>query len=83
MRKIDITNIKPELLSGIDNNASDWDLYEQAIDANTEWQIVWHAESGRAGLIFVGSGSDGLTHWTDATSPEDAYQRLQNDELSA
>lgn len=43
-------------------------------------QVVWYPEHGRAGLVYAGSGSSGLTVWTDASSPKDALRRfLSND----
>jgi hypothetical protein len=45
-------------------------------------QIVWYPEYGRAGLIYVGSGSSGWTVWTDASSPEDALRRYLDDDIA-
>lgn len=59
-------------------------LHEVAADdADGVWQVLWNAEYNRAGLVYVGNGSNGATLWTDAASPADAYRRLQADELSA
>ncbi len=43
------------------------DGYRQPVAA----QMIWHAESGRAGIEFGADAS-----WTDATSPEDAAERF-------
>ncbi|MGS4989928.1 hypothetical protein ACVDG9_18335 [Roseibium sp. RP-7] len=43
--------------------------------------IIYHDEAGRAGLVYVGSGSSGLTGWTDASSPEDALRRYLVDDM--
>lgn len=82
MRTIDLTQLDRNLLADIESDLSSWTLHEQAEDSG-DWQILWHAAGRRAGLVYVGSGSDGRTYWTDATSPEDAYRRLQCADLSA
>lgn len=83
MRKIDITHLDNSLLADIDGNTEGYELHEQAAENGGDYQIIWHAAARRAGLVYVGSGSNGMTLWTDADSPEDAYRRLQNDDLSA
>ena len=45
--------------------------------------IAYHAASGRAGIVYVGSGSSGMTHWTDASSAEDALRRYLEDDMIA
>lgn len=55
---------------------------EHAGDApGAELQILWHEEAGRAGIVYTGSGSSGLTTWTDASSPEDALRRYVEDDI--
>lgn len=84
MRKIEIAQLDSNLQADIENETSGWDLYEVADPKHAgDWQILWSPNAGRAGLVYVGNGSNGATHWTDATSPEDAFRRLQADELSA
>lgn len=84
MRKIEITHLDSALLDDIDSQTAGYELYEQPDGRNPgDWQILWHADTGRAGMVYVGNGCNGKTYWTDAVSPEDAYRRLQNEELSA
>ena len=45
--------------------------------------IAYHDASGRAGIVYVGSGSSGMTHWTDASSAEDALRRYLEDDMIA
>ena len=44
-------------------------------------QVVYHAEGGRAGMTYVGSGSSGATIWTDANSLGDAFRRFVEDDI--
>jgi hypothetical protein len=43
--------------------------------------IAYCPEAGRAGLVYVGSGSSGVTAWTDCDSAEDALRRYLDDEM--
>ena len=45
------------------------------------WHIVWSSAYGRAGVVWEGNGSDGRTIWTDARSPEEALQRVLDDDI--
>lgn len=45
--------------------------------------IAYFADVGRAGLVYVGSGSSGVTAWTDCTSPEDALRRYLDNDMIA
>ncbi|WP_280192141.1 hypothetical protein [Delftia sp. PS-11] len=84
MRKIEISTIDANLLADISGDIAGWELFEAASsEFDGVWQVLWSEEAGRAGLVYVGNGSDGATLWTDAASPEDAFSKLQADELSA
>ncbi len=84
MRKIEIIELDANLLADLEGATQGWELHEVAADdADGVWQVLWNAEHNRAGLVYVGNGSNGATLWTDAASPADAYRRLQADELSA
>jgi hypothetical protein len=87
MTKIDITKIDKNLLSDINENTDGWELYEfpydQATVSNQRFQMVWHPENKRGGIVFVGSGSSGSTSWTDASSPADAMQRYLTQEMQS
>ena len=56
--------------------------YPTATVANQEYHIAHHAESGRGGIVFVGSGSSGVTLWTDADTPENVWVRHENDDMA-
>ena len=43
--------------------------------------IAYCDKTGRAGLIFVGSGSSGVSVWTDADSAQDALLRYLTDDI--
>lgn len=82
-------NTDPNLLAEIGDDLTGWIVGNIAVmkddgfrDGNKAWQVVFCEEVGRAGLVFTGSGSSGHTLWTDATSCEDAYQRMLDDNLS-
>lgn len=82
-------NTDANLHAEIGNDLSGWVVGDIAVmqddgfrDGNKACQVVFNADHGRAGLVFTGSGSSGHTLWTDATSIEDAYQRLLDDNLS-
>lgn len=89
---IDRTNLETIELSTLDESlAADLDADGFAAFFAAEFDgdfrtgngihIAWHDKSGRAGLVYVGSGSSGMTSWTDAGSPEDALRRYLDDEM--
>ena len=93
-KTIDRANLEAIELSALDSNlAADLDAdgftaffaAESVGDFRTGngIHIVWHEDSGRAGLVYVGSGSSGMTSWTDASSPSDALRRYLEDDMSA
>lgn len=83
---IDISEINESLLADINGSTSGWALYEapykDATVSNQRYQVVFNPESGRAGIVFCGSGSSGATEWTDATSAEDAMRRFHDGEMA-
>lgn len=83
--KIDIAEIASALLEDIDGDTADWELFEVAYDkatvSNQRYQIVFHPQAGRAGIVFCGSGSSGTTSWTDASSAADAFARFRSGEM--
>lgn len=85
IQPMDLAEIDPALLADLDGDEG-CELFEvddpkQTI-SNQYYQLVYHAASTRAGIVFCGSGSSGLTFWTDASSPEDAMRRFLNDEMT-
>jgi hypothetical protein len=85
MTKIDISELDAALLADIDGDTSSWVLYEvpaaNASVANQRVQILFSSDHNRAGIVFCGSGSSGVTSWTDASTPEQAYERYTNDDM--
>ena len=79
-------NTDRSLLDEIGADLSGWTTHTfdapEATVSNQAWQVVFNAEAGRAGLVFIGSGSSGHTLWTDANSADDAYQQMLEDRLS-
>lgn len=37
---------------------------------------------GRGGIVLVGSGADGVTHWTDAASADEVLARYLADDMT-
>lgn len=84
--QIDLDQIDAALANDIAGDTeTGYSLHELPYDGakvqNQCWQVLWHHETGRAGVVFQGSGSSGATHWTDADSPEDAVRRVVEDDL--
>lgn len=44
-------------------------------------QIAYSDADKRAGLLYIGSGSNGVTSWTDASSVDDAINRWVTGDL--
>lgn len=45
--------------------------------------VVHHKGARRGGVVLVGSGSSGLTAWTDAATPEEVLRRYLADDMVA
>lgn len=84
--QVTLDNTSRNLTDDIGADLSGWTVHEfeapGSTVSNQAWQVVYCADAGRAGLVFVGSGSSGHTLWTDADSAEDAYNRMLADALS-
>ena len=55
-----------------------------AYSSRTGWEhyhIVHCDEAMRGGIVEIGSGSDGRTHWTDADTPGDVLARYLDDDM--
>lgn len=70
------------LQSDISEDKSGFEFHEIALDDGGDVHVVFHRGLNRAGLVYVGNGSNGLTSWTDAISVEDAVVRWLNDDMS-
>ncbi|MGL0786510.1 hypothetical protein [Xanthomonas translucens] len=86
MRTINITTVDANLLADLDGNAAGYTAYqadyEQATVSNQCYHIVYNADDGYGGIVFVGSGSNGVTSWTSASSAEDVLGRFERDEMT-
>lgn len=86
MRIIDIRTLDTNLLADMaGENLSDYAAYEAddatATVSNQSCHIVFNAGAQRGGIVFVGSGSNGVTSWTDASSPDEVLERYLADEM--
>ena len=80
MIKINLTDIDANLLADIVGDEANFEAFQAAYDAATVsnqcYHIVFAEHYNRGGIVFVGSGSSGVTDWTDAHSPADVLARL-------
>ena len=86
MRIIDIRTLDTNLLADMaGENLSDFAAYEAddatATVSNQCYHIVFNASAGRGGIVFLGSGCNGVTSWTDAASPDEVLARYLADEM--
>ena len=86
MRIIDIRTIDTNLLADLaGENLTDYAAYEAddatATVSNQCYHIVFRAAARRGGIVFVGSGSNGGTSWTDASGPDEVLARYLADEM--
>lgn len=67
-----IEEVAPALLEDI-KDVSDltWNAWEYDLGTNQRLQLVHNIDHHRGGVVFVGSGSSGLTLWLDAATPEE------------
>lgn len=87
MQPIDISALDQNLLNDmageLDGAAAYKANYPNATVGNQCYHIVYYDNIGRGGIVLAGSGSSGLTSWTDADGPEDVLRRYINSEMSA
>ncbi|WP_342627552.1 hypothetical protein AAC691_15470 [Nguyenibacter vanlangensis] len=76
MIKIDINTVDANLLADIAGDEAQF----QAFEAD-RYQIVFSDDMQRGGIVLVGSGSSGVTEWTDATGPADVLARFLADDM--
>jgi hypothetical protein len=85
MVKIEISELDPALLADLNGDFEGWQAFEVPFEgatvSNQAYHVVWHPAYQRGGIVFVGSGSSGLTVWTDAASPEEVLGRLLADNI--
>lgn len=81
MRFIGIEALDENLARDIaaDPSISDWAALTHphaGAGGNQEFHIVFSRVACRGGIVLVGSGSDGRTHWTDARSAHEVLGRF-------
>lgn len=86
MRTIDIRTLDTNLLADLaGENLANYAAYEAddatATVSNQCYHIVFNASARRGGIVFVGSGSSGVTAWTDAASPDEVLARYLADAM--
>jgi len=85
MPKINLSDVDSNLLADLGDNTDGFEAFEfdypDATVSNQGYHIVYNAEIGRGGVVMVGSGSNGVTAWTDATSADDVLARCIADGL--
>ena len=85
MGEIGLCDLDPNLLQDIKGEEEGALAYHfddpDATVSNQGFHVVFFPETGRGGIVFVGSGSSGDTSWTDAESPQEVYRRYRNDEM--
>ncbi len=85
MIKINLSDLDANLFAEIAGEEADYEAFEAAYDgatvSNQCYHIVFAKDYNRGGIVFVGSGSSGVTEWTDANSPEDVLARFVADEM--
>lgn len=92
-----MTDLNPLSLAYLDHNLradmdapdAEWTAWEHVlmrpdgyIDGNRRLHILHHAGSQRGGIVLVGSGSSGVTEWTDAVTPDEVLTRYIGDEMT-
>ena len=85
MIKISLTDLDTNLLAEIAGEEASYEAFEAAYDgatiSNQCYHIVFAKDYNRGGIVFVGSGSSGVTEWTDAASADDVLARFISDEM--
>ena len=82
MEELEFSKINPVLLEGLDGDTDGWKLYRHPLNMRGSIQIVFSEEHNRAGLIYIGDGTNNRDDWTDAESPEDALERWLMDDMT-
>lgn len=63
MRQIELSTIDNNLLADLAGETS-FAAFEATDPAGLEYHVVFNGSRG--GIVQIGSGSDGVTYWTDA-----------------
>lgn len=85
MTKIELTALDANLIADLGDDAAGYEAFEAVYDgatvSNQCYHIVFNANHRRGGIVFVGSGSSGVTGWTDAASANEVLTRFAADEM--
>ena len=85
LRRIPLDRLDRNLVADLEVRTAGWRAYTApypgATVANQAYHVVFSAERGRGGVVQVGSGSSGATHWTDAASAGDTLRRYLDDDM--
>lgn len=87
MIEIKLSELDPNLVADIADSpdVTDWTAHSASYEGETcagqEYHIVHSVSIARGGIVFVGSGSSGVSDWTDADTPEEVLQRFTSDEM--
>jgi hypothetical protein len=86
MQIIDISDVDSNLRDDIGDDTTGFTAYEAdmpgATVSNQALHIVHSADGYRGGIVQVGSGSSGVTFWTDAGTPEEVLRRYLDDDMT-
>jgi len=80
--KICITDIDENLLANLNGKTEGWKLYrandpdESKPSRRDYFQIIYNDKEKRAGVLYVGNGSNGYPDWTDCGSSQEAVARV-------
>lgn len=79
--QITLNQLDHNLQADLRADITGFEFYEIALKAGGDVHVAFNGQINRAGLVYVGGGSNGMTHWTDATSVADAVRRFESDDM--
>lgn len=79
--KIEFKDLDKALQEDIADDYEGFEFHEIALEVEGDLHIAYHDDIKRAGIVYVGIGSNGMTIWTDASSVEDAVRRYKEDDI--
>jgi len=88
--QIDLAELDHNLRADMDAPEAEFTAWEYVcmtedghVDGNRRLHILHHAGAGRGGIVLTGSGSSGVTDWTDAATPDEVLSRHMSDDMRA
>lgn len=82
--EIEFKDLDKALQEDIAEDYAGFEFHEIALEnaaIEGDIHVAYHDGINRAGIVYVGSGSNGMTVWTDASSVGDAVRRYNEDDL--